>query len=236
MDKEQDVMSQVEDILNAEAASVEDIDVDTSRQGEGDVPNAEYRLRAAQRQQRKAEELAKNKLSAVEAKMELILQKLSGEQNDPEPDDLLGTVKSLQAELNRLKQEREQEKFQQRDRTFFSNHPELDRVEVSEALTDFLGTRPTMAKALVSGEIDIEDVYVQYVNKTQSKTPKSAVQDSSKVFGRSEPQSPRGRVTSKSKEERANEILRNPDSTNKREAVKLLEESLFEKTLQQLRS
>lgn len=229
-----DVMAQVEEILGAEVDSVMD-----SRESQRDEKtsdtqkpdNYEYRLKAAQRQQQKATQ----QIADLGSKLDQVLTKLSGDSaSESSSDPIMKDVKQLQTDIARLTKEREQEQFKNRDRAFFQNHPDLNPMQISEELTSFLTDRKTLAIALVKGEIDIEDVYVQYAHR-QGNQKESKVQNSDQVFGgiKSEA-SPRRSNQSVSRLQKAYDSLDNPHSTDKHEAVHTLETEIMKEIQSQL--
>ena len=230
---EVDVMDRVEAILNTE------VDVMDSRESQGDEKssdtqkpdNYEYRLRAAQRQQQKATE----RMASMESKLDQALSKLAGGGDaEPSSDDIIDDVKSLKAQLAQLRSEQERQRDRSQDRAFYSNHPELNPAEISMELTDFLSNRKTLATALVKGEIDIEDVYVQYANR-KGINSKPAVQNSDSVFGGLKSDaSPRRSNQSVSKLQSAYDTLDDKNSKNKASAVKTIENEIMKEIQSQL--
>jgi len=226
-------IEQVEALLDA-AAEAKEAEVIGNPQSQDQPENAEFRLKAAQRQQKKAEARAKeleSRLLGIEAKLSN-----SDEPESKEEIDLESELKALKEEISGMKQVQRKANFEKRDKNFFINHPDLNPEQVSSEVVQYLEDKPGLRDSLLKGEVEIEDVYNAITGRKNRTASKADVQEADVVMGsQAEPIAPRNSTKQASELDEARAVLADPESRTKRQASKVVQQHAWEIMQEQMK-
>lgn len=212
------------------------------------IPNEAIRFEKM-REQRDAERQARadleKRLAQAEGKLS-VLEPGDSNEDTPEPTEYMSdTEKFLYNESQKLKEMMEKvtgvvdgiqtegtkTKLQIQEEQFFENNPELKerRQEFINEMLGYLDGKPRVKEMLKAGELSIQEIYGMHKAANPKSTKVSQVSNPEKLFSGHTGSVPVGRAPdaeAAQAKRRASEILHDPNSTNKREAVEFLQKGI----------
>jgi hypothetical protein len=130
---------------------------------------------------------------------------------------LYGNMQGIQTKVVKKEYEAEEGQFY----TAYGLETDSQKEEARELVKGFVKDEPEIMQRLLSGQIKVGRVYELALLKSGNPIMKQATQDPSSVFGngRPEPATPRSESRNANVFEQAKAVLRDKDSTNKKQAV-----------------
>ncbi len=191
----------------------------------GDMPNGKIRYEKLQEKFAKLEGIVEqmNRQSEPEEEVSDDEYLTDEEKRERERDEELEAMK---AEVNALKKDKIKAELKKKDDEFYDNHLELkkDRANHSKEMLKFIRTKPGLMKDLYENTISLE-----LVHRMMGGSTGNIVQDPKKVFGSTENATPaRKKAQEVDMLAEYEAALRNPNSTNKAEAVDGIVDSIVE--------
>lgn len=152
---------------------------------------------------------------------------------------LESTVQKLTEVIQNLQTGETARKLDAQEENFFKERPELQakREEITDNLLDYLKDKPFFKDALKSGAMNLGEVYGAYQAANPQSTKRAQVSNPNNVFSGSSQPAPASQpkaLDANQDYKKALNILHNPDSMNKRQAVKFLESQITNDIISQL--
>jgi len=190
----------------------------------GDMPNGKIRYEKLQEKFAKLEGIVEqmNRQSEPEEEVSDDEYLTDEEKRERERDEELDAMK---AEVNDLKKDKIKAELKKKDDEFYDKHLDLkkDKKNHSKKMLEFIKTKPGLMKDLYENTISLELVHRMMGGGAEAKV----VQDPKKVFGSTENATPaRKKAQEPDMVAEYEAALRNPNSTNKAEAVDGLFDSI----------
>ena len=136
-------------------------------------------------------------------------------------------IEELQGKLNKIEKDKITLELKKKDNAFYESNPHLkkDRAEHSKKILAYIRSKPGMARDVYEGHVTLNEVHLMMGGKTSEET-----QDPKSVFGskKKAPTSSRKSADTTNIFDDAINVLGDGKSTNKREAVDAIEDSLAE--------
>lgn len=151
--------------------------------------------------------------------------------------ELESVVSKLTDVIETMQKDKNKESLQKQEDAFFELNPDLSKQkdEVVGNLVKYLEDKPELKKMITTKRLSLQELYGMYKASKPESTVKKEVSDPNKVFsGKTSSAPPAGDKDVKVLLDKAASILGNPDSENKADAVKVLQDSIVADITSQL--
>lgn len=226
-------------------------------QEQEDIPNASIRLEKMRRQRdedrQKVSELER-KLAEMTGKLSVLEKSDDSEDSGVDPTEYMDdtqrflynenqqlkeTISKLTHVVQGIQTDSSKKKLEDQENRFFDNNPQLkeNREQFVEDMLGYLKDKPSIKEMLKNGEVSLSEVYGMYSASRPQSTKTSQVSNPDRVFSGSSEPAPVGKAQSAEFEaarKKARQILHDPDSTNKKQAVEFLQKDITNDIISQL--
>jgi hypothetical protein len=210
-----------------------------------DPPNAQIRI-DKMREQRDEARTNENAMRERIAKLEGItetMQKTQEQSAEPEPDPteymsdtelilhnqqktILDNMAKLSAAVTGINTTQKEDQISKEEDNFFKSNPELkdEKKEVTDSILDYLKDKPEIKKMLLSKQISLNEIYGMVTAKNPPSQVRTEVVKPAGFSGQTGSGSPASVDVEDSQKgvKSALNVLRNPDSFNKKDATEFL--------------
>jgi len=242
MEQQQTVEQAIDGIITDAMSVAEEPEVKQSESPQPDThaapqdKNEEFRVKKHLQERDEAREearLLKEQLEYLKGKVDVFssVSKQQEQQDDPteymtdtekalfmQQQELKKTLESMSAAVSQVATKVVTQENRQREENFFKNNPTVNRTDASELIQSFAKQNPVIGQALISGEVDLQQVYdLALLRSGKSVQPRQA--DPNAVFGVVNTTAPARQEVVVDTWGTADKILKDKNSTNKKDAV-----------------
>jgi hypothetical protein len=156
------------------------------------------------------------------------------ERAQTEKQELQEKLNKIDTVVSEITKEKIVSSLSLKEERFFADHPHLidNRDEVSGEILDYLQSRPEMRRLLIEGQADLSEIWGAVSAKRKMTTgdvSSKKSHNSDRVFGSGRQSVGGGSVSDQgdSDWDTARSILRNPDSRDKKAAIRSMKSTIF---------